>query len=92
MDDSKLIRTVLSRSLQAQGHVAAVALENYQREERLRREIGILRIEIDEKCQARALAEVTDTDFFRALEAKKDMMRRRHARARERDAGSRQGA
>lgn len=57
--------------------LAAVALEHYQREERLQKEIEVLRIEIDEKRAARAVAELTETDFFRQLEAKVDLLRRR---------------
>lgn len=57
--------------------LAAVALEHYQREERLQREIEVLRIEIDEKRAAKAVAELTDTDFFNQLEAKADILRRR---------------
>ncbi len=57
--------------------LAAVALEHYQREQRLKQEIEVLRIEIDEKREARAVAELTETDFFRRLEAKTDVLRRR---------------
>jgi len=57
--------------------LAGVALENYRREQRLQQEIEILRIEIDEKREARAVAELTETDFFRQLEAKTDLLRRR---------------
>jgi len=57
--------------------LAAVALEHYQREQRLKQEIEVLRIEIDERREARAVAELTETDFFRHLEAKTDILRRR---------------
>lgn len=57
--------------------LAGIALEHYQREQRLKQEIEVLRIEIDEKREARAVAELTETDFFRRLEAKTDVLRRR---------------
>lgn len=60
--------------------LAAVALENYQREARLRSELEALRIEIDEERKARAVSELTDTDFFRELEAKIKPLRQRMGR------------
>ena len=57
--------------------LAAVALEHYRREQRLKQEIEVLRIEIDAQREARAVAELTETDFFRRLEAKTDVLRRR---------------
>lgn len=57
--------------------LAAVALEHYQRTEQLQREIEVLRIEIDEKRAAKAVAELTETEFFSQLEAKADLLRRR---------------
>lgn len=67
--------------------LAAVALEHYQREQCLKQEIEALKIEIDEKREARAVAELTETDFFRRLEAKTDVLRRRLE-----EAGGRGGA
>ena len=40
------------------------------REERLRSEVRELRIEIDEARQAKRVAEITDTDFFRDLRSR----------------------
>ena len=70
--DSHLEQMMVSLST-----LAAVALENYRREQRLKQEIEVLRIEIDEKKSARAVAELTETEFFRQLEAKAELMRRR---------------
>jgi DNA-binding response OmpR family regulator len=44
-----------------------MALEVRAREDRLRRELRELRIEIDEQRQARKVAEITGTDYFRDL-------------------------
>ena len=46
------------------------------REERLRREVAELRIEIDESRQARKVAEITDTDYFRDLRSRAADLRR----------------
>jgi two-component system, cell cycle response regulator len=44
-----------------------MALEVRAREESLRREVRELRIEVDEARQARKVAEITDSDYFRSL-------------------------
>jgi CheY-like chemotaxis protein len=46
------------------------------REERLRRQVEELRIEIDESRQARKVAEITDTDYFRDLRSRAADLRR----------------
>ena len=46
------------------------------REERLRAEVRELRIEIDEARQARQVAEITDTDYFRSLRDRAKDLRR----------------
>jgi DNA-binding response OmpR family regulator len=46
------------------------------REERLRRQVEELRIEIDESRQARKVAEITDTDYFRDLRSRAAELRR----------------
>jgi two-component system, cell cycle response regulator len=46
------------------------------REERLRREVRELRIEIDHARQAQRVAEITDTDFFRDLRSRAVDLRR----------------
>ena len=49
---------------------ATMAGEVRAREERLRREVQELRIEIDHARQAQRVAEITDTDFFRDLRSR----------------------
>ncbi len=46
------------------------------REEQLRREVRDLRIEIDQARQAKRVAEITDTDFFRDLRSRAGDLRR----------------
>jgi two-component system cell cycle response regulator len=55
---------------------ASMASEVQAREERLRREVRELRIEIDHAKQARRVAEITDTDFFRDLRSRAGDLRR----------------
>jgi CheY-like chemotaxis protein len=52
-----------------------MAREVYEREQRLRRQIEVLRIEIDEQKTARQVAEITETEYFQNLEAKADQLR-----------------
>jgi two-component system, cell cycle response regulator len=54
---------------------ASMADEVRAREERLRREVRELRIEIDHARQAQRVAEITDTDFFRELRARAGELR-----------------
>ncbi len=53
-----------------------MAGEVQAREERLRAEVRELRIEIDEARQARQVAEITDTDYFRSLRDRAVELRR----------------
>ena len=53
-----------------------MAGEVQAREERLRAEVRELRIEIDEARQARQVAEITDTDYFRSLRDRAKDLRR----------------
>jgi two-component system, cell cycle response regulator len=55
---------------------AAMAAEVQAREERLRAEVRELRIEIDHARQAKQVAEITDTDFFRDLRSRATDLRR----------------
>jgi len=55
--------------------LATVALQAYIREQRLRRQIEELRIEIDEGRRSRQVAEITETDYFRRLQEKAREMR-----------------
>lgn len=53
-----------------------MAREVRAREERLKAEVRELRIEIDEARQAKRVAEITDTDYFRNLRARAADLRR----------------
>jgi CheY-like chemotaxis protein len=73
------LATVAGRS-DALGQLARtftrMAGEVRAREERLRAEVRDLRIEIDEARQTRQVAEITDTDYFRALRGRAAELRR----------------
>ena len=55
--------------------LATAALDGYIREATLRQEIANLRIEIDETRRARNVAEITDSQYFKDLQAKVSTMR-----------------
>ena len=57
-----------------------MALEVYAREQRLRREVQQLRIEIDEARKATQVAEITETEYFQGLRHKAQSLRARFAR------------
>jgi CheY-like chemotaxis protein len=63
----------------ALGHLARVfqrmAREVFERERRLKAQVQQLRIEIDETKAARQVAEITDTEYFRELQAKASRLR-----------------
>ena len=65
----------LQQLIESLSALATVALEVYIREQSLRRQIEELRIEIDEVKKARQVAEITDTQYFRDLQAKIKQMR-----------------
>ena len=52
-----------------------MAREVFERERRLKEQVQRLRIEIDEARAARQVAEITDTDFFRDLQAEGEQPR-----------------
>jgi CheY-like chemotaxis protein len=52
-----------------------MAIEVQEREERLKREVRKLRIEIDEAKAARQVEEITETDYFRELQEKVTKLR-----------------
>jgi DNA-binding response OmpR family regulator len=52
-----------------------MADEVYAREQKLKQQVQRLRIELDEARQARQVAEITETDYFRELEAKAQDLR-----------------
>lgn len=51
--------------------------EVYAREESLKRQVAELRIEIDEAKKAQQVAEITETDYFQALQQRATNMRKR---------------
>ena len=53
-----------------------MAHEVRSREERLKREVGELRIEINQVRQAQRVAEITETEYFQRLRAQADELRR----------------
>jgi len=55
--------------------LATAALDGYIREAKLRQEIANLRIEIDESRRAQNVAEITDSQYFKDLQAKVGTMR-----------------
>jgi len=63
--------------IEALSTLAAAALEVYMREEHLRREIRELHVQIDHEKRARQVAEIADTDYFRALEQRARALRER---------------
>ena len=54
----------------------SMAREVQAREDRLREQVRELRIEIDHAHQARQVAEITDTDFFRDLQSRANNFRK----------------
>jgi len=71
----------LTRARDELAHLARVfsrmAVEVQAREERLKRQVEELRIEIDEVKKARQVAEITDTEYFQRLREHAMEMRRR---------------
>ncbi len=65
----------------ALGHLGRVfqrmANEVRAREERLQREVQALRIQIDQRKKDRQVAEITETDYFRQLQEKAQLLRAR---------------
>ena len=55
--------------------LASAALDGYIREEKLRAEIAMLRIEVDETRRASQVAEITDTTYFKSLQDKAKQLR-----------------
>jgi len=65
----------LHPAVESLASLATVALQAYIREQRLRRQIEELRIEIDEGKRSQQVAEITETDYFRRLQEKAREMR-----------------
>ena len=76
--DSQSLTDVAARK-DALGQLARVfsrmASEIYAREQNLKRQVQQLRIELDEARQARQVAEITESDYFRELEARAQDLR-----------------
>jgi CheY-like chemotaxis protein len=53
-----------------------MAREIYAREQRLKQQVKQLHIELDQARQARQVAEITETDYFRQLQAKAQDLRK----------------
>lgn len=49
----------------------------YKREQKLKQQVAKLQIEIDHAKRSQAVAEITDTEYFRDLQAKAKLMRRK---------------
>ena len=62
--------------VESMASLASVALEAYIREQGLRHEIQQLRIELDRAKRDQQVAEITDSDYFRRLQAKAQQLRR----------------
>ena len=54
-----------------------VACEVAAREAQLQRQIQVLKIEIDDVQKARQVSEITETDYFQALQQKARALRQR---------------
>lgn len=63
--------------VEALSTLAAAALEVWAREDRLRNEIRVLHVQIDEVKRARQVAEITDTDYFQTLQSRVRALRTR---------------
>jgi GAF domain-containing protein len=73
---------------EALASLAAVALEAYERERGLRRQIEHLRIEIDDVRRAATVAEITGSERFHELQARARAQRQRRLPTGDREAGS----
>ena len=74
----------LQQMMESYSSLATAALEAYIREQSLRQEIQLLRIEIDEVKLQQQVQETVDTDFFQELQAKaQDIRERRRRKAQE---------
>ena len=69
----------LHPAAEALASLAAIALAAYLKEQGLRQEIQLLRVEVDEVREAADVAELTNTDQFRELQARARARRQRRA-------------
>jgi GAF domain-containing protein len=68
---------LLERAVASLGLIAAAALEQHLREQRLRDTIQELRVEIDQAKRERQVREITDSNHFRGLQVKLQLLRQR---------------
>ena len=54
---------------------ASMVQKVYKREQKLKRQVAQLKIEIDEKKQASEVSQIVDTDFFKELQSRADNLR-----------------
>ena len=76
---AKLLSTLASRSAPVIEKVLVherMLLEAQERETRPQQQIQALRIELDERRQAKKVAEITETDYFKRLSQQADDLRR----------------
>jgi hypothetical protein len=73
--------TALHPAAEALASLAAIALSGYLKEQGLRQEIQLLRVEVDQVREAADVAEITNTDRFRDLQARAQARRQRRALA-----------
>lgn len=77
--DLKLLSTLASQSAPIIENALMherLLLEAKEREERLQQQIQALRIELDESRQAKKVAEITESDYFKRLSQQADDLRR----------------
>jgi adenylate cyclase len=77
--DLKLLNTLASQSAPIIANVLMherMLQEAKEREERLEQQIQALRIELDDSRQARKVAEITETDYFKNLRSEADSLRK----------------
>jgi GAF domain-containing protein len=65
------------RAIESLGLIAAAALEQHVREQGLRSRIQELNVEIDQVKRERQVREITESDYFRGLQEKLAVLRRR---------------
>jgi GAF domain-containing protein len=76
----------LQQMMESFSLLATAALEAYIREQSLRQEIQLLRVEIDEVKLQQQVKETVETDFFQSLQAKAlDIRQRRQKRKQEKE-------
>ncbi|MEN9937777.1 MAG: hypothetical protein RLZZ387_4356 [Chloroflexota bacterium] len=65
----------MQQMIESLSALASAALAAYDREQRLRRQIDDLRIEVDEVRKRKQVSEITETEYFQSLQAQARRMR-----------------